>query len=32
MEWFIVRGGKIHRRWGARGSAAHSPQIGLQRS
>lgn len=29
MEWFIVRGGKIQRRWGARDSAAQSRQIGL---
>ena len=29
MEWFIVRDGKIHRRWGARDSASQARQIGL---
>lgn len=32
MEWFIVQEGKIHRRWGARDSAAQSRQMGLQLS
>lgn len=29
MEWFIVRDGKIHRRWGARDSASQTRQLGL---
>jgi steroid delta-isomerase-like uncharacterized protein len=29
MEWFIIRDGKIQRRWGARDSAAQSRQMGL---
>ena len=29
MEWFILQDGKIHRRWGARDSAAQARQIGL---
>jgi predicted ester cyclase len=29
MEWFVVRDGRIHRRWGARDSAAQARQIGL---
>jgi steroid delta-isomerase-like uncharacterized protein len=29
MEWFIIEGGRIHRRWGARDSAAQSRQMGL---
>jgi steroid delta-isomerase-like uncharacterized protein len=29
MEWFIIKEGKIHRRWGARDSAAQSRQMGL---
>jgi steroid delta-isomerase-like uncharacterized protein len=29
MEWFILRDGKIHRRWGARDSASQARQIGL---
>jgi steroid delta-isomerase-like uncharacterized protein len=29
MEWFILSEGKIHRRWGARDSAAQSRQMGL---
>lgn len=32
MEWFIVRDGKIHRRWGARDSASQARQIGLSLS
>jgi len=28
MEWFEFKGGKIHRRWGARDSAAISKQLG----
>jgi steroid delta-isomerase-like uncharacterized protein len=30
MEWFEMREGKIHRRWGARDSASQSRQIGLK--
>ena len=29
MEWFILKGGKIHRRWGARDNAAQMRQMGL---
>jgi steroid delta-isomerase-like uncharacterized protein len=29
MEWFILQGGLIRRRWGARDSAAQSRQMGL---
>lgn len=29
MEWFIVREGKIHRRWGARDSASQFRQMGI---
>ena len=29
MEWFIIKDGKIHRRWGARDSAAQSRQMEL---
>jgi len=29
MEWFVLRDGKIHRRWGARDSAAQNRQMGL---
>jgi steroid delta-isomerase-like uncharacterized protein len=29
MEWFIIKDGKIFRRWGARDSAAQSRQMGL---
>jgi len=29
MEWFILRDGRIARRWGARDSAAQARQIGL---
>lgn len=29
MEWFIIKDGKIHRRWGARDSASQSRQMGL---
>ena len=29
MEWFVMRGGRIHRRWGARDSAAQAKQMGL---
>ena len=29
MEWFIIQEGKIHRRWGARDSAAQARQMGL---
>jgi steroid delta-isomerase-like uncharacterized protein len=30
MEWFVFRDGKIHRRWGARDSAAQARQMGLK--
>jgi steroid delta-isomerase-like uncharacterized protein len=29
MEWFIIKDGKIHRRWGARDSATQQRQMGL---
>jgi ketosteroid isomerase-like protein len=29
MEWFILRDGKIHLRWGARNGASQARQIGL---
>ena len=29
MEWFELRDGKIHRRWGARDSASQQRQIGM---
>jgi steroid delta-isomerase-like uncharacterized protein len=29
MEWFIVKDGKIQRRWGARDNAAQMRQMGL---
>ncbi|HEX3231698.1 MAG TPA: ester cyclase [Pyrinomonadaceae bacterium] len=29
MEWFIIKEGKIHRRWGARDNAAQMRQLGL---
>jgi steroid delta-isomerase-like uncharacterized protein len=29
MEWFIIKDGKIHRRWGARDSASQFRQMGL---
>jgi len=29
MEWFVMRDGLIHRRWGARDSAAEFRQMGL---
>ena len=29
MEWFHVRDGRIHRRWGARDAASQARQIGL---
>jgi len=29
MEWFLVKGGRICERWGARDSAAQARQIGL---
>jgi steroid delta-isomerase-like uncharacterized protein len=29
MEWFIIREGKIHRRWGARDSASQFRQMGI---
>ena len=30
MEWFILREGKIYRRWGARDSASQARQIGMK--
>ncbi|WP_276498490.1 ester cyclase [Pontibacter litorisediminis] len=29
MEWFVIRDGKIQKRWGARDHAAQARQIGL---
>jgi steroid delta-isomerase-like uncharacterized protein len=29
MEWFVLRDGRIHRRWGARDSASQAKQMGL---
>ena len=29
MEWFVIRDGKIHRRWGARDSASPARQLGI---
>jgi steroid delta-isomerase-like uncharacterized protein len=29
MEWFVLRGGKIHQRWGARDSASIFRQLGI---
>jgi predicted ester cyclase len=29
MEWFVMKMGKIYRRWGVRDSAAQSRQMGL---
>jgi steroid delta-isomerase-like uncharacterized protein len=29
MEWFEIKDGRIHRRWGARDSAAQARQMGL---
>jgi steroid delta-isomerase-like uncharacterized protein len=29
IEWFIMKDGKIHRRWGARDNAAQMRQMGL---
>jgi len=29
MEWFVIRDGRIHRRWGARDFAAQSRQLGF---
>ena len=29
IEWFMVRAGRIERRWGVRDSAAHFRQMGL---
>ena len=28
MEWFVVRAGKIERRWGARDAASQAEQLG----
>ncbi len=28
MEWFVVKDGKIHRRWGARDAASQARQLG----
>ena len=32
MEWFNIKDGKIHRRWGARDNAAQFRQMGLSLS
>jgi len=32
MEWFVLRDGRIRRRWGARDSASMSRQMGLNPS
>ena len=29
MEWFVVREGRIHQRWGARDAASQARQLGL---
>lgn len=29
MEWFVIRDGKIQKRWGVRDHAAQARQIGL---
>jgi predicted ester cyclase len=29
MEWFVIRDGKIQRRWGARDSASQARQLGI---
>lgn len=29
MEWFVLRDGRIFRRWGARDAASHARQTGL---
>ena len=29
MEWFIIREGKIHQRWGARDAASQARQLGI---
>jgi len=29
MEWFIIKDGRIHRRWGARDNASQFRQMGL---
>ncbi len=29
MEWFVVRDGKIYRRWGARDAASQARQLGM---
>jgi steroid delta-isomerase-like uncharacterized protein len=29
MEWFVMKDGKIHRRWGARDTASQFRQMGL---
>jgi predicted ester cyclase len=30
MEWFLVRDGKIHRRWAARDALAQARQVGIR--
>jgi steroid delta-isomerase-like uncharacterized protein len=30
MEWFVMKDGRIHRRWGARDSASQARQMGLK--
>jgi steroid delta-isomerase-like uncharacterized protein len=29
MEWFVLKDGKIHRRWGARDAASQARQLGM---
>jgi steroid delta-isomerase-like uncharacterized protein len=29
MEWFLVKDGKIHRRWGVRDAASQARQLGM---
>lgn len=30
MEWYEIRDGRIHRRWGARDSASQARQLGME--
>ncbi len=32
MEWFVVREGRVHQRWGARDAASQARQLGLSES
>lgn len=29
MEWFVIRGGRVQRRWGARDAASQARQLGI---